>query len=159
MSQTFSCVIQLSFCLLENKNFWLFYLNQRRKSGFNLHADVPDPPLRAGSAVPGCQRWFWGSHAPAGFPSAPPALLAAAGEAERHQYMWLFICSSRVCFLWGEKRASLETDLHARLLRSAGGDLGGVMGLLGLPWETHDRSCDGGRWGVVTGNLHTHKEH
>lgn len=53
--------------------------------------------------------------------------------------------------------ASLETNLYVWLLRGSRWDLGVVVWLWGLHWETHHRSSDGGWWSVVIRELCTQK--
>lgn len=47
----------------------------------------------------------------------------------------------------------LLEELYAGLLRGSRWDLGVVVGLRGLHWETHHRSSDGGWWSVVIRDL------
>lgn len=49
-----------------------------------------------------------------------------------------------------------HTNLNAGLLRGSGRDLGMIVMLRGLHWESHHRSCDGGWWSVIIRDLHTH---
>lgn len=126
------------------------------------HVDLQDLLQRADSAAPNCQRWFWGPCAPMGSLSAPLSLLAAAGGAEqqthtnekRKKKLMPFLTSALLLRI-PVTAPSLETNLYVWLLRGSRWDLGVVVWLWGLHWETHHRSSDGGWWSVVIRELYT----
>lgn len=170
VSQTFSCIIKLPFGLLRKKikpTILLFYiLTNFHWNQYSLYhnagQDLLGLLLRAGSVARGHQRWFWGSCVQLGFPSAPPSQPAAAEGAEHnrppahkhcHDILGTYITVEN-----SNNRPLLETDLYIGLLRGSRGDLGVVVRLWGLHWETHNRSCDGGWWSVVIRDLHAHKK-
>lgn len=55
------------------------------------------------------------------------------------------------------KRPMLYADLHAGLLGGSRWDLGMILGLRGLRWESHHRCCDRCWWSVVIRDLSTHQ--
>lgn len=52
----------------------------------------------------------------------------------------------------------LLADLHAGLLGGSRRDLGVIVGLRGLHWESHHRSCDRRWWSVVIRDLRHQSE-